>query len=132
MPALPEIPRLYRLRYCIEHSYRFDKQELLWEEPRLQTPEKFERWTQVVSAVHNEITLARRMADGVRQPWESHRREPTPQQVRRACGRIIAQLGTPASAPRVRGKSHGRPAGAEIKKAQRFPTIFKQTNIKKK
>jgi hypothetical protein len=130
-PPLPEIPRLYRLRYCIEHSYRFDKQELLWQEPRLNTPEKFEVWTNIVSAAHNEITLARFVTQGMRQPWESRHREPTPQQIRRACSRIIAQLGTPAAAPQVRGKSPGRRAGAKITKHQRFPTIFKQANSKK-
>jgi DDE superfamily endonuclease len=132
MPPLKDIPRLYRLRYCIEHSYRFDKQELLWEEPRLRTPEKFETWTYAVSAVHNQITLAHFLTSGMRQPWESSDREPTPQQVRRACGRIIAQLGTPAGAPRVRGKSPGRRKGAKIRRAERFPTIFKETNTKKK
>src|SRR6185437_15845403 len=101
MPALCEIPSLYRRRFSIEHSYRFDKQNLLWEQPRLGTPEKFETWTQVVSAVHNQITLAHSLTPGQRHPWESQRREATPQQVRRACGRIIAQLGTPASVPQV-------------------------------
>lgn len=131
MPALPEIVPLYRRRFSIEHGYRFDKQELLWETPRLRTPEKFEAWTDVVSAVHNQITLAHRLTQGLCRPWESRRREPTPQQVRRACGPIIARLGTPASAPQVRGKSPGRRMGAVVQKAQRFKTIFKQTDKKK-
>lgn len=127
MPALSEIPSLYRRRFSIEHSYRIDKQCLLWEQPRLRTPEKLETWTQLVSAVHNQITLAHSFMLGQRHPWESRRREATPQQVRRACGRIIAQLGTPASVPQVRGKSPGRACGAVIPKAPRFKTIFKQT-----
>jgi DDE superfamily endonuclease len=131
VPSLSAIPSLYRRRYCIEHSYRFDKQELLWCVPRLRTPEKFEAWTQVVSAVHNQISLARDLTEAVRQPWASAKREPTPSQVRRACGRIIAQLGTPAALPRVRGKSPGRLPGAVIKKAERFKTVWKQTDRKK-
>ena len=131
MPPLCQIPGLYRRRYCIEHSYRFDKQELLWTEPRLRTPEKFEAWTQVVSAVHNQITLARDLTEAVRLPWASSKREPTPSQVRRACGRIIAQSGTPAALPQVRGKSPGRRPGAAIKKAERFKTVWKQTDRKK-
>jgi len=129
MPPLSDIPRLYRMRYCIEHSFRFDKQQLLWEGPRLRTPEKFETWTWAVCAVHNLITRAHSlpdMAQAVRRPWETNTREPTPQQVRRACARIIAQLGTPAAPPRVRGKSPGRAKGAKPKRAQRFPTVFKQ------
>jgi len=58
MPPLAQIPQIYRLRYCIEHSYRYDKQNLMWEEPRLRTPEKFQIWTDIVAAVHNQITLA--------------------------------------------------------------------------
>ena len=131
MPPLGEIPSLYRRRFSIEHGYRFDKQCLLWEQPRLRTPEKFETWTQVVSAVHNQITLAHSLTPGQRHPWESRRREPTPAQVRRACGRIIAQLGSPAVLPQVRGKSPGRACGAVIAKAARFKTIFKQTGCKK-
>jgi DDE superfamily endonuclease len=129
MPALCQIPGLYRLRYSIEHSYRFDKQELLWSEPRLRTPEKLEHWTAIVSAVHNQISLARCLCEAVRQPWASSKREPTPSQVRRGCGPILAQLGTPASLPQVRGKSPGRGPGAVVKKAERFPTIWKQTGI---
>ena len=132
LPSLAQIPDLYRLHYCIEHSYRFDKQELLWEQAHLRTPEKFETWTDVVSAVHNQISLARFITTGIRQPWESNHREPTPQQVRRACARIIAQLGTPAPPPRVRGKSPGRRQGDKVRRAERFPTIFKQTNAKTK
>lgn len=131
MPALSEIPSLYWRRFSIEHGYRFDKQNLLWERPRLRTPEKFETWTHIVSAAHNQITLAHSLTPGQRHPWESRRREATPQQVRRACGSIVAQLGSPAAPPRVRGKSPGRACGALIQKAPRFRTIFKQANCKK-
>lgn len=131
MAPLHEIPALYRLRYSIEHSYRFDTQELLWQEPRLRTPEKFAHWTLLVSAVHNQITLARSLTEALRQPWASSKREPTPSQVRRGCARIIAQLGTPATVPQVRGKSSGRRPGAVIKRAGRFKTIWKQPNKKK-
>jgi hypothetical protein len=131
MPALSEIPSLFRRRFSIEHGYRFDKQCLLWEKPRLRTPEKFETWTQVVSAVHNQITLAHSLTPGQRHPWESRGREATPAQVRRDCGRIIAQLGSPAVRPRVRGESPGRACGAVMAKAARFKTIFKQASNKK-
>ena len=50
---LAQISPTYRLRYSHEHGYRFDKQELLWDVPRLSTPERTERWTQVVACAHN-------------------------------------------------------------------------------
>jgi hypothetical protein len=50
LPApLAKVSPMYRLRYSHEHGYRFDKQELLWDIPRLSTPERTERWTQVVA-----------------------------------------------------------------------------------
>lgn len=127
MPPLKEIPDLYRLRYCIEHSYRFDKQELLWTEPRLRKPEKFQHWTDIVDAAHNQISLARAFQEELRQPWANPKTEATPQQVRRGLARIIALLGTPARHPQPRGKAPGRSKGAVVKKAERFITILKAT-----
>ena len=69
MPALERVPGYYRLRYCIEHSYRFDKQELHWADARFSTPEKFQAWTDAVSAVHNQITIARPYQQDIRRPW---------------------------------------------------------------
>jgi hypothetical protein len=42
---LAQIALGYALRFGQEHGYRFDKQALLWEKPRLRTPEQFERWS---------------------------------------------------------------------------------------
>lgn len=35
---LDTLPHLYARRFGIEHSYKFDKQALLWTGPRLRTP----------------------------------------------------------------------------------------------
>lgn len=127
LPPLPEVVALHRRRYSLEHGYRVDKQDLLWATPRLRTPESFDHWTDLVAGVRNQLCLARPLVQAARQPWESGRRAVTPQQVRRACGRIIAGLGTPASAPQVRGKSPGRPLGTVIKKATRYGVVYKAT-----
>jgi hypothetical protein len=122
---LPAIAPLYRRRYSQEHGYRFDKQALLWQTPRLRTPEQMQVWTDVVAGVKNQIVLACAPGIGVRLPWESPKRQTTPQQVRRAMNRILVELGTPASAPKLRGKSPGRRPGARVKPAPRFPVIYK-------
>lgn len=127
MPPLSQVPPLYRRRYSQEHGYRVDKQDLLWEEPRLRTPVQFQNWTDIVASVRNQLFLARPLAKALRQPWESPSREATPQQVRRAMGRILIELGTPARAPQVRGKSPGRSKGDQIKKAPRFKVVYKAT-----
>ena len=129
---LAEIRPLYHRRFGMEHTYRFQKQELLWEEPRLRTPEQFECWTQIVAIGHNLLVLARPWLEAKRHPWEGARRPVTPQQVRRAMAPILAALGTPAPAPQPRGKSPGRTTGAKIRSAMRYPVIKKAKPTPKK
>jgi hypothetical protein len=119
----------YARRFSQEHGYRFDKQALLWEQPRLRTPEQFERWTQIVAIVHNHLVLARDLVEPELRPWESKHRVPSPQQVRRGIHKLLPQLGTPAQPPQPRGKSKGRVIGAKVKKAQRFPVIRKKAKL---
>ena len=108
---LAEISPTYRLRYSHEHGYRFDKQELLWDVPRLSTPERTERWTQVVACAHNLLVLARPLLEGGYRPWETRRAVPTLTQVRRAMPTLLHELGTPARPPQPRGKALGRVKG---------------------
>jgi hypothetical protein len=126
LPPLEQIPALYARRYSLEHGYRVDKQELLWERARLRSPEAFQHWTDIVACVRNQLCLSRELAAS-RQPWERPDRPVTPSQVRRSMGQIIRQLGTPARGCQVRGKSPGRRKGALIEKAPRYKVIFKDT-----
>jgi hypothetical protein len=122
---LPRVSPLYGRRYSAEHGYRVDKQDLLWQTPRLRTPEQFQRWTDVVACVRNQLVLARPLATALRHPWESRRRDPTPQQVRRCMGRIIATLGTPARPCRGRGYSPGGTTGRLRTPAPTYPVVCK-------
>ena len=124
LPPLEEVPTLYACRYSIEHAYRVDKQDLLWERVRLRTPEQLERFTDVVACVRNQLYLARSLGCA-RQPWERREGEATPSQVRRALGSILMELGTPARVCQVRGKSPGRAKGAKVTPAPRYPVIRK-------
>lgn len=130
LPSLAEVPILYSGRYSIEHGYRVDKQDLLWESVRLRTPEQFERFTQVVACVRNQLCLARTLGC-VRQPWERRSGEATPSQVRRALGSILIELGTPARVCQVRGKSPGRAKGANVSPATRYAVIRKSPKVVK-
>jgi hypothetical protein len=125
LPPLAELAGLYPRRFGQEHGYRFDKQDLLWAAPRVRTPEQMERWTDLVAVVHNAIVLARPKVEAERRPWEARTRPPTPRQVRRAMGRIIAQVGTPARAPQPRGKAPGRALGTKVKPAERHAVVRK-------
>jgi len=129
---LARVWSLYKRRYSQEHGYRFCKQALLWDRPRLRTPAQFERWTWLVAAVLNQLVLARGLVQESRLPWESRTRPATPQQVRRAMAPILAILGTPARAPKARGKSPGWPKGRVRTPAPRFPVVKKPTPVPKK
>jgi hypothetical protein len=125
LPPVAELAGLYARRFGQEHGYRFAKQDLLWAEPRVRTPEQMERWTDLVAIVHNSLVLARPRVEAERRPWEARNREATPRQVRRAMGRIIAHVGTPARAPQPRGKAPGRALGARVKRAERHAVVRK-------
>jgi len=126
---LAQIALGYVLRFGQEHGYRFDKQALLWEQPRLRTPEQFERWSQIVAIVHNHLVLARDLVEPELRPWESTHRPSTPQQVRRGMVKLLPRLGTPAQPPQPRGKSKGRIKGTKVKKAPRFAVIRKTPKL---
>lgn len=122
---LDRVVALYARRFSLEHTFRFLKQDLLWEKPRLRSPEQFQLWTDLVAGVMNQLGLAAQQGVGYLQPWETKREQYSPQQVRRAMGRIISELGTPARPPQVRGKAVGWLAGRVRQRAMRYPVIKK-------
>jgi hypothetical protein len=121
----------YVLRFSQEHGYRFQKQALLWDQPRLRTPQQMERWTHLVAIAHNHLVLAKDLVEPVLRPWESRHRLATPQQVHRAMNKLLPSLGTPARCPQPRGKSPGRTKGTKIGKAKRFPVVKKTPKLPK-
>lgn len=125
LPSAPLLPRYYARRFGMEHGYRFQKQVLLWDVPRVRTPEQFQRWSDLVAMAHNQLTLARPLVTVTHRPWEAKTKPATPPQVRRAMPRILAQVGTPARSPQPRGKSPGRRAGTAVRRAQRHPVLRK-------
>ncbi len=129
---LADVWSLYKCRFGMEHTYRFGKQALLWTDPRLRTPEQFERWSQIVATVQNQLVLARLIVSAVRQPWERTQRPVTPQQVRRGMAKILTTLGTPARPPQPRGKSPGRRLHAVVTPAPRYPVVKKSDPKPKK
>jgi hypothetical protein len=127
--AIAQIALLYCLRFSQEHGYRFDKQALLWTDPRLQTPEQFDLWSQIVAIVHNHIMLARDFIEGELRPWENKQRKHSPQQVRRGLATLLPFLGTPARPPKPRGKPKGRLKGTKLPKRVRFSVVRKKPTL---
>ncbi|MFL5626165.1 MAG: transposase [Ktedonobacteraceae bacterium] len=121
----------YRKRFSQEHGYRFLKQDLLWTQAHLRTPEQVERWSWLVACVCNQLLLCQQSGLAVLRPWESRKRPATPRQMRRGMASILQQLGTPALPPKPRGKAPGWRKGRVRKPAPRFTVVKKPKPVPK-
>ncbi len=128
---LEQVRTWYRKRFSQEHGYRFLKQDLLWEQAHLRTPEQVERWSWIVACACNQLLLANQLGQAVLRPWESTQRAVTPRQVRRVMPSILSHLGTPAEPPKPRGKSPGWPKGRVRTRAPRFAVVKKPKPVPK-
>jgi len=118
LPAnLSTLWRWYLRRFTVEHAFRFFKQTLGWTTVRPRNPEAADRWTWLVAGACWQLWLARPLVSEVRLPWEHARPDGlvTPGQVQRHFTGILVRVGTPARAPRKRGKSPGRLTGQRPK-----------------
>lgn len=122
---LETIRKSYARRFSQEHGYRYLKQDLLWKEAHVRTPEQFERWSLIVSLVMNQLCLARDLGQACYRPWEGRRYMVTPRQVRRVMPTILSQVGTPARRCQRRGKSPGRALGFHPEPAPRHGVVIK-------
>ncbi len=128
---LEQVRTWYRKRFSQEHGYRFLKQDLLWTQAHLRTPEQVERWSWIVACACNQLLVAKHLGQAVLRPWESKQRAVTPRQVRRVMPSILLQVGTPAQPPKPRGKSPGWPKGRVRTPAPRFAVVRKPKPVPK-
>lgn len=126
-PDLDLIWRSYCRRFSLEHCIKFLKLTLGWTSPRVRHPEQADRWTWLILAAYTQLRLARSIVADRRLPWEKPLSQSrlTPTRVLRAFCGLLPDLGTPASAPKPRGRSPGRPKGSFSGRAKRYPAIKK-------
>lgn len=126
-PDLDLLWRSYCRRFDVEHFVRFLKQKLRWSTPRVRYPEQADRWTWLVLAAYAQLRLARGFVADRRLPWERPLppRLLTPNRVLRNFAALLPLVGTPARAPKPRGRSPGRPKGRLSGPARRYPAIKK-------
>lgn len=127
----------YGRRYDLEHFFRFGKQRLLMTASQTPNVEHEESWWQIGQLAYTQLWLARSLAQTLPRPWERSLPQPTtqiatPTTVQRDFGRIIRQLGTPATPPKPRGNSPGRTTGQLQPPRQRQPVVKKTTTKPKK
>jgi hypothetical protein len=128
-PDLDLLWRAYVRRFDLEHTFRFLKQTLGWNTPRVRCPEQADLWTWLVLAAFAQLRLARPCVADRRLPWE-RRYAPghlTPCRVRRGVSALLVELGTPAKPPKPCGRSPGRPKGRRSGRAKRYPALKKAT-----
>lgn len=128
--SLLEIYEAYLQRYDLEHFFRFGKQKLLLD--KFQTPDEQheEHWWRLVALAYLQLWAARHLVSQLPRPWERYlpavvNNLVTPAAAQREMSRIIRQMGTPAPAPKPRGKSPGRPKGGGPGPRKRHPVVKK-------
>ena len=126
-PDLDLLWRSYCRRFSVEHGIRFLKQTLGWTAPRVRHPEQADRWTWLVLAAYSQLRLARGVVADRRLPWERPlpTEKLTPYRVLRCFVTLLPLVGTPAAAPKPRGRSPGRPRGSRSGPAKRYPAVKK-------
>ena len=131
----------YRLRYDIEHFFRFGKDKLLIDAYQTPDSQHEEAWWNLASASYAQLYFTRDAVPLLPKKWErylpsykaSDDREKTiatPSQTQRGFYTVLEQVGTPAKLCIPRGSPKGRALGETQKKRETHPVIFKSTNIK--
>lgn len=104
----------YLRRFDIEHTFRFLKQSLGWDAPRLRDPEVGDRWSWLVVVAYAQLRLARGLVRQVRLPWQRwvEPERMSPSRVRGGFRYIRADLPGCVGVPRPSRPGPGRPAGS--------------------
>jgi hypothetical protein len=89
-----------------------------------------QNWVYLVMLAYVELWAAHFLAVTLLRPWERDVKTDTstrisPSKVQQDWNRIISQLGTPAAAPKTRGKSQGRQVGQTQTARPRFSVVKK-------
>lgn len=131
MPALQVLWRIYLQRFALEHWYRFAKQRLHWTQPHLSSNQALERWSLLVVLMTWQLWLARNECRDSPLPWQSPQDKLAPGRIAQGFASILAAIGTPAKAPKPRGKSPGRATGHCPSPRPHYPTVKKRARKRK-
>ena len=116
----------YVQRWSVEPGIRFRKQQLGWTRPQFHDKHSGDRWSWLVALVVWLFYLARPIVPDRPLPWQKPQQQLTPQRVQLAFPVIFQQFGTPARAPKVRGKPPGWQQGRPRTPKTRFKVVKKQ------
>ncbi|HEY9662655.1 MAG TPA: transposase, partial [Allocoleopsis sp.] len=125
-PNLAMVWQQYLRRFAIDHWYRFAKQRLHWTLPQLSTPEASQRWSDLMPLLSWQLWLARPEVQDSPLPWQKSLPNLSPGRTANAFAQVLVVIGTPAPAPKPRGKSPGWPPGQPRSRRIRYPTVRKR------
>jgi hypothetical protein len=128
MPTLEELWQSYLRRFSLEHWYRFAKQRLYWTQPQLSSIPACQRWSDLVVLMSWQLWFARAECIDSPLPWQSAQDSLSPGRVAQGFAGIIAAIGSPAKAPKPRGKSPGRATGQRPPPRRRYPMVKKRAS----
>jgi len=134
LPPLESVWHDYLRRFAVDHWNRLAKQRLHWTLPKLGTPERCQRWSDLLPVMTWQLWLAREMVVDKPLPWQKAcgLGNLTPGRVAQSFGGVLAMIGTPARAPKPRGKSPGWTKGRKRAKRPCYPVVKKGFSRKKK
>jgi hypothetical protein len=132
MPSLEQTWRCYLRRFAVDHWNRFAKQRLHWTLPQFSTTALAERWSDLMPLLSWQLWLARDSVKDTPLAWQKQQTDLTPGRVAQGFPALRAAIATPASEPKLRGKSSGWPLGQSRQKRTRYPVVKKTTPKPKK
>jgi len=123
-----EIWLAYDRRGVIESSFRFRKQALMWTTPRFSLPDAGDCWTRLIFIALCQLALARPIVEDRPRPWQppQPRLALTPARVQRGFANLVAEIGSPAHAPKLRGCPSGWPTGRPRTPKPHFDVVKKR------
>jgi len=123
--------RAYSSRWPVEAGIHFRKEILGWTQPRFQTKEAGDRWTELTALACWMLFLARAIVTDTPFPWQKAQPQLTPQRVQQSLRPIFTLIGSPARSPKTRGKSPGWPKGRRRTPKPRYAVVKKSSTVTK-
>ena len=117
--------RAYSCRWPVEPAIQFRKETLGWTQPRFQSKEVGDRWSELTAIACWLLFLARPIVEDKPLPWQKPQPRLTPQRVQQSLQPIFALIGSPAQPPKKRGKAPGWPRGRLRSPKQRYAVVKK-------
>ena len=129
---LKDIWSQYARRFGVDHWYRFAKQRLHWTLPNFGTAKQSERWSDLMPLMTWQLWLAKDLVQDHHLPWQSPQKLLTPGRIAQSLFSLLIEIGTPASFPKVRGKSPGWKTGRKRSQKKTYPIVKKSYSRPKK